>query len=115
MFSNYLKIALRSLNKNRLHTIINVTGLSLGVASVFLISLYIQYEANYDTHYDRYENLYRITWEDENPQTRTPHPMAQAMAEDFPEVENAVTLSPLWAAGLTREIFSVRNIQKDIK
>jgi putative ABC transport system permease protein len=115
MFSNYLKIALRSLNKNRLHTIINITGLSLGVASVFLISLYIQYEAGYDTYYDQYENLYRITWEDENPQTRTPHPMAQAMAEDFPEVENAVTLSPLWAAGLTREIFSVRNLQKDIK
>jgi putative ABC transport system permease protein len=115
MFSNYLKIALRSLNKNKLHTLINVTGLSLGVASVFLISLYIQYETRYDTYYDQYENLYRITWEDESPQTRTPHPMAQALAEDFPEVESAVTLSPLWAAGLTREIFSIRNLQKDIK
>jgi putative ABC transport system permease protein len=115
MFSNYLKIALRGLLKNKLHTIINVAGLALGIASVFLISIYIQYETQYDTYYPQYENLYRITWNDENPQTRTPHPMAQALAADFPEIESAVSLSPLWAAGLTREIFSVRNLEKDLK
>jgi putative ABC transport system permease protein len=115
MFSNYLKIALRGLLKNKLHTAINVAGLAMGIASVFLISIYIQYETSYDAFYPQSENLYRITWEDDNPQTRTPHPMAQALAADFPEVESAVSLSPLWAAGLTREIFSVRNLEKDLK
>lgn len=114
MLFNYLKIALRNLSRNKLHTLINVAGLALGIASVFLITIYINYETGYDRYYDQHENLYRITWENENPQTRTPHPMAQALAEDFPEVESAVSLSPLWAAGLTREIFSVRNLEKDL-
>jgi putative ABC transport system permease protein len=115
MLLNYFKIAFRNLLKNKLHTIINVAGLALGIASVFLITIYINYEVGYDRYYDQSENLYRITWESENPQTRTPHPMAEALVEDFPEVESAVSLSPLWAAGLTREIFSVRNLEKDLR
>lgn len=115
MLTNYLKIAFRNLTKNKLHTLINVAGLALGIASVFLITIYIQYELGYDRYYDEPENLYRITWENENPQTRTPHPMAQALVADFPEVESAVSLSPLWAAGLTREIFSVRNLEKNLR
>jgi putative ABC transport system permease protein len=115
MLKNYFLIAIRNLVRNKLHTTINVVGLTLGIASVLLISIYIKNELSYDRYYPEYENLYRITWENETPQTRTPHPMAQAMVEDFPEVESAVSLSPLWAAGLTREIFSVRNLEKDLK
>ncbi len=115
MLTNYFKIALRSISKNKLHTLINIAGLSIGIASVFLISLYIRYETGYDKYYPAAENLYRITWEDENPQTRTPHPMAQALVSDFPEVEHAVSLSPLWAAGLTRETFSIRNPERDLR
>lgn len=115
MFSNYLKIALRALTKSKLHTIIKVSGLALGLASVFIIALYIRHETGYDTFYPKYENLYRITWENENPQTRTPHPMAQALVADFPEVENAVSLSPIWAAGLTRAIYSMSNPENDIR
>ncbi|SEL53857.1 ABC transporter permease [Parapedobacter koreensis] len=115
MFRNYLTIAFRGLVKNKLHTAINVSGLALGIACVFLIAMYVAYERGYDRYYDHYENLYRITWENENPQTRTPHPMAQAVVRDFPEVESAVSLSPLWGAGLTKRTFSVRNLEKNIK
>jgi len=115
MFTNYFKVALRSLSRNKVHAVINVTGLALGMASVMLIALYLQHETGYDKYYPQSENLYRITWSSDNPQTRTPHPMAQALAADFPEVESAVSLSPLWAAGLTREIFSVRNPEKDLR
>src|SRR5688572_4093704 len=106
MLYNYFNIAVRNLFKNKIHTFINVAGLALGIASVFLIGLYIQGELSYDRFHDRPEDLYRITWHDDNPQTRTPHPMAQTLAQDFPEVESAVSLSPLWAAGLTRETHS---------
>jgi putative ABC transport system permease protein len=92
-----------------------VLGLALGIACVFLISVYVEHELTYDQHYPDYQNLYRITWHSDNPQTRTPHPMAQAMVSDFPEVKSAVSLSPYWAAGLTRRIFSVRNLEKDIR
>lgn len=115
MLYNYFNIALRNLLKNKTHTIINVAGLSLGIASLFLITLYIKGELSYDKFHDRAEDLYRISWEDDNPQTRTPHPMAQALVRDFPEIESAVSLSPLWAAGLTRETHSFRNPEKDVR
>ena len=115
MLVNYFKTGFRNIIKNGLQSTINVTGLALGIACVFLISVYVQHELTYDRFYPGYENLYRIIWNSENPQTRTPHPMAQALVHDFPEIENAVSLSPYWAAGLTREIFSVRNLEKDLR
>lgn len=115
MLRNYFKTGFRNIIKNRLQSTINVLGLALGIACVFLISVYVQHELTYDEYYPDYQNLYRITWHSENPQTRTPHPMAQAMVSDFPEVESAVSLSPYWAAGLTRRIFSVRNLERDIR
>jgi putative ABC transport system permease protein len=115
MLYNYFNIALRNLLKNKTHTLINIFGLGLGIASVFLIALYIKGELSYDKFHEGAENIYRISWEDDNPQTRTPHPMAQALVQDFPEVENAVSLSPLWAAGLTRETHSLRNPEKDVR
>lgn len=115
MLRNYFQVAVRNLLKNKILTLINVLGLALGLASVFLITQYVFFELSYDRFHPGAANIYRIAWMDENPQTRTPHPMAQAMAADFPEVENAVTLTPLWGWGLTRETFSIRNIEKDVR
>ncbi len=112
MLLNYLNIALRNLLKNKVHTTINVFGLAFGIASVFLITLYIKHELSYDKFHHQAEDLYRIVWVSENPQTRTPHPMAQALVADFPEVESAVSLTPLFAAGLTPETHSLRNPEK---
>lgn len=113
MFKNYLTIAGRVMARNKVETAINALGLMLGMVSVFLIMLYVRYETGYDTFYPESQNLYRVAWETDNPQTRTPHPMAQAMAHDFPEVQSAVSLTPLWGSGLTRETFSFRNPLND--
>lgn len=115
MLSNYFHIAIRSLLKSKVYTFINVFGLAFGIACVFLIILYLQNELSYDRFHTKAENLYRITWEDNNPQTRTPHPMAQAMKADFPEVESAVSLTPMYAAGLTKETHSFRNPKRDTR
>lgn len=115
MLKSYLIISLRNLLKNRVYTIINVIGLTVGISSVILILLYVQDEISYDRYDPETANIYRIYWQSGNPQTRTPHPMAQALVKDFPEVENAVTLSPIWGPGLTRQSFSVRNLEKDIR
>ena len=115
MLLNYLNIALRSLLKSKAHTFINVFGLAFGIACVFLIILYLRGELSYDRFHQKAENLYRVTWEDSNPQTRTPHPMAQALKRDFPEVESAVSLTPLYAAGLTRETHSFHIPTSDIR
>ncbi len=115
MIKSYLKIGWRNLHKNKGYSFINISGLALGITCVFLILQYVRREFAYDRFHEGAENIYRVVWESENPQTRTPHPLAQALVRDFPEVENAVSLSPIWGPGLTRETISFRNIEKDIQ
>src|SRR6267154_4775003 len=115
MLYHYLTTALRNFARNKFYTTISVVGLAIGLASVFLITQYLKQELSYDRFHEGAENIYRIAWINSNPQTRTPHPMAQAMVQDFPEVESAVSLSPLWGPGLTKEIFSIRNPEKDVR
>ena len=106
MLNNYLKIAVRNLLRHKAYSFINLAGLALGMTCAFLILLYVQDELRYDRFHENADRIYRIVWNNE--QARTPHPMAQAMVKDLPEVENAVSLSPLWGPGLTRRILSVR-------
>ncbi len=112
MLKNYLKIAARNLLRHKAYSFINLAGLALGMTCAFLIVLYVRDELRYDQFHANAERIYRIAWINEHPQTRTPHPMALAMARDLPEVENAVSLSPLWGPGLTRRIFSIRHADK---
>jgi len=113
MLKNYFQVAFRNFFKSKVHTTINLVGLTAGMVSVFMISLYLQKELSYDNFHEGAENIYRIDWYNDNPQTRTPHPMAQALAQDFPEVMSGVSLTPLFGAGLTRETHSFRNLAKD--
>jgi putative ABC transport system permease protein len=112
MIIHYIKISLRNLLKNKYYSLINILGLALGITCVFLINQYLSRELAYDTFHEGSENIYRVIWENDNPQTRTPHPLAQAMVHDFPEVENAVSLSPLWGPGLTRDVLYPQPTEK---
>jgi len=60
VFSNFVKVAFRSLNRNRIFTIINVLGLSLGVAFALLATTYLRHELSWDKHISGHENVYRI-------------------------------------------------------
>lgn len=112
---NYITLFLRLVQKNRLFVLINLAGLTAGLVCVTLIFMFIRHELSFDKYLPGSDRIYRIAWFNDNPQTRTPHPMAQAMAREFPEVESAVTISPLWGPGLTRQTFEVRNPEKDIQ
>ncbi len=109
MLSNFFKLYFRNLMKNRVFTFLNLVGLITGFTSCVLIFLYVTNELSYDKFHDRSEGIYRIYLQATNPQTRTPHPMAQALVRDFPEVESAVTLTPLYGPGLTLQSRYIRN------
>lgn len=115
MLTNYFTTALRNLTRNKGFSLITILGLALGLSCVFLITYYVSVELSFDKHHEHADNIYRVIWATDNPQTRTPHPLAQAMVSDFKEVEQGVSLSPLWGVGLTREIFSFHNLDKDIR
>jgi putative ABC transport system permease protein len=60
MIKTYLKIAWRNLVKNKVHTFINVVGLSLGMAVVVLISLWIYDEMSYDKYFKNYDRIVQV-------------------------------------------------------
>ena len=61
MFRNYFTIALRNLTRNRVFSLINIAGLSLGLGCCLLILLYAKDELSFDRFQKNDANLYRIT------------------------------------------------------
>ena len=60
MFRNYLKIAWRNLLRNRIYSLINILGLSLGLACAMLIILYVKDEVSFDGFHENGKNIYRV-------------------------------------------------------
>lgn len=60
MFKNYLKTALRNMARNKLYSILNISGLSIGLACFILIGLYIIHETSYDRFHKNARNIYRV-------------------------------------------------------
>jgi putative ABC transport system permease protein len=60
MLRNYLKSAIRSLLRSRIYSIINIAGLSLGLACAMLIILYVKDETSYDHFHDNGPNIYHV-------------------------------------------------------
>ncbi|WOK08405.1 ABC transporter permease [Imperialibacter roseus] len=60
MFRNYLVIAIRNLVRNRIFSLINVSGLAIGIASFLLIGLYSWQVLHYDSFHKDKERIFRI-------------------------------------------------------
>ena len=60
MFKNNLKIAWRSLKKNKVYSFINIFGLALGIAVTIIIGLWIVDEFDYNNHYENKDRIARI-------------------------------------------------------
>lgn len=58
MFKNYLKVALRTMQRNKLFSVINVTGLAIGLTCVVLLVLWIQDEVSYDQFHKDIDRIY---------------------------------------------------------
>ncbi|MFD1255370.1 ABC transporter permease [Mucilaginibacter terrae] len=95
MFKNYIKIAWRSLLKNKGFSFINITGLSIGMAAAMLIALWIKNEVGFDRFHSNIDNLYvafnRANFEGEiGCWSTTPNPLGPALKQEFPEVRSSV-------------------------
>jgi putative ABC transport system permease protein len=97
MFSNYFKVALRNILKHKFYSALNISGLALGLASCFIIGLYILDELTFDKFHTDHENIYsvalhgRIGGQELYTSSSSP-PVAQAMVTGVPGVEQAVRL-----------------------
>ena len=98
MLLNYIKIAFRNLQKNKLFSVINISSMAISLASSFLISLFVWDELKFDRHHpdgDRTFRIYNIRQGDDgvvNYLPIVPYPFATYMQKDFPEIESTTRL-----------------------
>ena len=60
MIKNYFLIAWRNLSRNKIYALINIAGLSIGLACAMLILLYVKDEVSYDRFHENVNNVYRV-------------------------------------------------------
>src|SRR3982751_2374163 len=60
MLLNFFKISLRNLIRNRTHSIINITGLSIGLTCALLIILYVKDDISFDKFHNKSADIYLI-------------------------------------------------------
>ncbi len=97
MFKNYFKTAWRNLVKNKVHSFINIAGLSVGMACSLLILLWVQNELSVDAFHKNGERLYKVyarEYYNHNIDGNydTPGPLADELKKVIPEVEDAIML-----------------------
>ena len=94
MLRNYLKITVRTLQKSKLFSTINILGLSIGMAACLLIMHYVTFEKSYDTFHNKAGQIYRLRYErisEDGSAVKfascTP-PAGNLIRERFPEIEH---------------------------
>src|SRR5688572_8551713 len=100
MLRNYIMTAWRSLVKGRLFSIINITGLAIGMAGAALIVLWLHHEISFDKFHGNKDRLYEV-YGSTNIEgkkiaiNQTSQPLVPAIKKDFPEVEDATRFAPV--------------------
>src|SRR5882762_7513900 len=103
MFRNYLKVAIRSLLKRKVFTLINILGLATGMAVCLLIVLFIRDELGYDSFQANSDRIYRMVLERKYPERSTsyaiiPSSFRRAVKAELPEIEASTGLQDLTGA-----------------
>lgn len=96
MIKNYLLVSLRNLFRQKFFFILNVFGLSLGIAACLLCYLHINYELSYDQWHSRADRIYRVVTGDVpggDGWVKVSAPIPPKIQEEVPEVQQFVRLT----------------------
>ncbi len=99
MLTNYLKIALRNLIRHKGYSFINIAGLAIGMAACLLIMLYVSDQLLYEQFHKNKDQIYRVVAELNfggriDKIAAIMGPLGPRLAEEYPEVVDAVRFSP---------------------
>lgn len=95
-------IGWRNIRKNSVYSIINISGLSLGIAVVVLILFWVVDELNFDKSHKNLDRIYTVYEHQEYSEGHdlhtncTPFPLKQELIKNYPEIENATTYVNIW-------------------
>ncbi|MCG8322427.1 MAG: ABC transporter permease [Cytophagales bacterium] len=95
MAINYFKIILRHLRRNKLFSVINILGLSIGLSITFYISLFLASELRYEDMHSKADSIYRVTMHirDNNYDVhwaRADRDWVKTLPTDIPEVKHLI-------------------------
>lgn len=101
MWKNYLTTAFRSLNRKRTFSLLNLTGLTAGLACFLLIGLYVQAELHYDTAGAASDRTYRLhlVWEDDADWSLTRHDWLTVLVPQVPAVSPSLRINAMGYSG----------------
>ena len=88
MFNNLIKVAFRNIWKKKSFSLINIVGLSVGIACFFLIIVNVRHESSYDKFQKNGDRIYRVALERIYPDNVIfyaiiPYSIGEAMTADF--------------------------------
>jgi putative ABC transport system permease protein len=115
VFRNYLTVALRSMVRHKLYSVINIMGLGVGLACVLFIVLFLRDELSYDRWLPGAEHLYRLECSVQVPgrplltMAVIPFAMPKAMKDEIPEIE---AMTRLWQEGMTLTVGDRQFVEK---
>jgi putative ABC transport system permease protein len=103
MLRNYLKIALRNLERYKAYSFINIGGLAVGMACFILIGLWVKDELSFDRFHLNKDRTYRILnrMQDGNFSPNLTYALGPALKAGYSEVEESCRVWP-WAGGLVK-------------
>lgn len=90
MFKNYIIIAFRHFKLFKTYSIINVVGLAIGLASCFIIYLYISYQLNFDKYNKKIDNIFLVYYDNlyaKVSEPTSPLILAPTLKAEFPEID----------------------------
>ena len=100
MLKNYFKVIFQNIVRNKTYSLINILGLSVGIAVCMIIMQYVRYEQSYDRFHTKADHLYRIILEFKNSNgvplrdAANYAPAGEALKNDYPEVMSYVRITP---------------------
>ena len=113
MLKNLLKVAIRNIGKDRIYSLLNILGLTLGITCSLFLFLYLLNELSYDKFHTEKDRIYRVVthFTETDNQFTWPSaqiPLAQELKEKYSQIEHAVRF-----IGAGRELFE--NPERDVR
>jgi putative ABC transport system permease protein len=118
MLKNYIKTAWKNLFRNKFYSLINIAGLTAGLAIGILILLWVQDELSFDSYHKNAGNIYRIelfggTGSSKQIWENTVAPIGPLAKQEIPYVQDQVRMTPNWFFSLYKykeKVFGEQNV-----
>jgi len=96
MIKNYIITAIRNIARYKLHSVINIGGLAIGISIFTLIMIYVISELTYDQYHENYDRIYQVSVYNELESTAH---LGYILKEEFPEIKYLVRIDQHYGGG----------------